>query len=147
MPVLSVVNYRRAHWTAADPNVRAALLANIGLLRVTNVHIGQAGDIEFNVGSFTNVPAGAANSILSTALLITAATLAVGTTVELHGHFNTVIDQQTREARKEIASIAFKLSAVGAERPAYLGWIDRASIPAANRTALDREINRRRWRN
>lgn len=143
MPTLNVAHYNRAHWRAADQDVRNALLANLNRLQIINVHTGQNGDIEFDVTPFINIPAGGGNSILTAALLLSQSALAQGTTVELHGHFNININQVTHVVSREIVSIAFKFTAAGAAQPAYLGWINRAAITTAN--ALDRQINRNIW--
>ena len=144
MPVLSVVHYNRSDWENADNDVQDALLNHLEMLRVTNVHTGQNGDIEFNVHCFTTVPPGATDSILSAALARSNATLAPGTIVELHGHYNTVQRQRYLWTR-EISSIAFKFSAPGQQQSRYLGWLTRAALPGETPHRLDREINRRRW--
>lgn len=145
MPVLSVANYIRADWDAAEPFVHTALCTNAALLRVTDVHVGQVGTIVFNPNPFTAPPNGAA-SILTAALAHTGAQLAPGITVELHGHFTTVqVPQRRHEYRRELNTIAFKLTQPGAGRPQYLGRVNRTDLSGDILNRLEREINRRRW--
>ena len=141
MPILDVANYNGADWNAAEQDVRDALLANLNRLQIINVRTGQNGDIEFDVTPFINVPAGGGNSILDAALLLSQSALAPGTTVELHGHFDVIFNRRTHVAKREISTIAFKFTAAGARRPAYLGWLRRTAM-TATATRLERIINR-----
>lgn len=142
---LSVLHYHRADWEIADSFVHTALCTNAGLLRVTNVHVGQGGNIQFDVTPFIS-SSGGAPSILTAALTLAGAQLETGIEVELHGHFNTVpVPQRRNEYRRELRTIAFKLTQPDAERARYLGWVYRNNLDPHHLRRLEDEINKRRW--
>ncbi len=145
MVELSVSHYHHADWVSAEPYVQAALHTNAASLRIINVHVGQVGTIEFDLTPFT-ASSGGTPSILDAALALVPAQLAPGVIVELHGHFNTVqVSRYPPKYRRELHTIAFKLTQPGAQAPRYLGRMIRSALPTNVMQSLDREINLRRW--
>lgn len=145
MVELSVSHFNRADWAAAEPFVHTALCTNAALLRITNVHIGQVGTIEFNPTPFITSSSGTP-SILTAALALGGAQLSPGITVELHGHFNTVpVPQRRNTYRRELRTIAFKFTQPDARDARYLGWVSNTDLSADILRGLEHEINRRRW--